>query len=132
MSTRDTYARAGKAGRDAIGRAVEMRTFLKPRDRDVLLACLALTALYSRTSETTTVGQVAELAGVSYSRTSDSLGRLHDTGVIVWKPSKNQRGTSRLSLVGARRDLERLVRREAATLSRHAGEGEGCDDTCSF
>lgn len=129
---RDTYARAGTAGRDAIERAVEMRSFLKPRDRDVLLACLALTALYSRTSETTSVGQVAGLAGVSLNRTSESLGRLHDTGVIVWKPTRNQRGTSLLSLVGAERDLERLMRREAGKLRRDSDENDEGDSTYPF
>lgn len=122
---RDRYATAGKAGRDAIERAVSVQGFLKPRDYRVLLACLALTALYSRTKEKTSVGQVASLSGISIARTSESLNRLADCGVIAWKPSR-ARGTSRLSLLDAERNLERMFSRHRGELTKPSEEDTSC------
>lgn len=100
---------------------MSVATFLKPRDWRVLLACLSLTALYSRTKETTSVGQVASVSGVSLKRASESLNRLADCGVISWKPSK-ARGASRLSLLDAERDFDRMFRRHRGELATPSEE----------
>ena len=131
---RDRYAAAGKAGREAVKRAVTQRALLKPRDYRVLLACLALTALYSRTKEKTSVGQIAGLSELSYGRTSESLVRLHDVGVIVWRGTRTRgaSGASRVSLVGATIDHERMLQRRmkrSPNTPKSAIEGE---EACPF
>lgn len=125
---RERYATAARAGRDAIERAVTARSFLKTRDWRVLTACLALTALYSRTAEQTSVGQVAEIGGLSISRTSESLNRLADCGVISWKPSRT-RGTSRLSLLDTQMNMARVLKRQRRAL---AGPTSDDDPSCPF
>lgn len=113
---RESFAAASTAGREAFARAVSARRLLKPRDWRVLIACLTLTALYSRTSDRTTVGQVADLSGASISRTSESLNRLADCGVISWKPSR-VRGASHLSLLGAQTNPARIFKRQLGRLA---------------
>lgn len=99
-----------------------MSTYLKPRDWRVLCACLVVTATYSRVEDSTSVGQLANLSGISRSRTSESLGRLDAAGVISWRPTctAGAKGRSRLSLVAAAPDFGRL------TEPGHADEAEVC------
>jgi RIO-like serine/threonine protein kinase len=87
---RARYADAGKALREAQTRAVQASGELKPRDWKVLGACFALVSSFSRTSDRVYVDQVAEFAGVSPQRTSESLSRLDDLGVIGWTPSSGR------------------------------------------
>ena len=110
---REPYAQAGTAMRQALERAVSMSDELKPRDWRVLLACAVLTASYSRTGDNTSVGQIASMCGLSYARTSESLVRLADAGVIVWRGTRTRgaSGASRVSLVGAIIDHERMLLR---------------------
>lgn len=108
---RERYAAAGRATRDALQRAVTMDDDLKARDYRVLLAVVSLTASYSRISDGTSVGQLSELAGLSYARTSESLGRLHDAGVITWEGTRH-RGASRVSLESAGPNPARLWERQ--------------------
>ena len=95
----------------------------------VLVQCLALTALFSRTKEKTSVGQVAQLAGLSIARTSESLNRLADCGVISWKPSRT-RGTSLLSLLDATMNPTRMVKRKLGSLT--AAPTPDDDPSCPF
>jgi hypothetical protein len=125
---RASYVEASSAGRDAIARAVLMKEWLTRGDWRVLCACLHLTALYSVTSDVTTLGQVAKLAGLSLPRTSESLGRLRDAGVIRWEGSRKREAASLLSIVDTERDVKRLVRRKNRELRVRLNP----DDTIPF
>jgi phage replication O-like protein O len=91
--TRVPYAAAGDVYREALARAVAHAGDLRARDWRVLLACLALTTSYSKTDDRVRVGQVVALSGVPRAKASESLHRLHDLGVIEWRPSRGPRGS---------------------------------------
>lgn len=128
-AAREPYAKAGAAMRQAFERAVRMSDDLKSRDWRVLLACAVLTASYSRTRENTSVGQIASMCGLSYARTSESLVRLADAGVIVWRGGRRP-GTSRLSLLDTAYNLERMFKRRTKSplrvIERDDDEGQSC------
>jgi len=74
--------------RATLERANAVADELRPRDWRVLLGVLAMTASYSKTHDRMSRKQIAEAAGVSLSRTSESLRRLTRLGVIAWRPSR--------------------------------------------
>ena len=88
-----SYADAARRHREAFARAVTVADRLKPRDWRVLGACFALVSSYSRDRDWVFVAQVAQTAGVSRQRTSESLRRLRELGVIEWVPTSERRGS---------------------------------------
>lgn len=128
---RKRYSASGRAMRAACARAAVLSGDLKARDWRVLVACMVITASYSRTEDETSVGQLAQICGLSYARTSESLSRLHDAGVIVWQPTKTRR-VSRVSIVGAAPNVERTLRRHLKLPLREPAPADEGKDVCPF
>jgi len=112
---RDRYADVGRAMRAAIERAVAIR--LTQRETRAFLAALSLTAGQSVFANSTSVGQLAGLAGLSVKRASEALNALHRYGVVTWTPTRT-RGDS---IIDLRAELRMDAETAAADRRRRRG-----------
>jgi hypothetical protein len=85
--------------RQALDRAIALRTELAPLDWRVLCEVINLTASYSRLTDKTHATVIAKKVGASERWTRHSLEKLRDKlGIIVWKPKRGRHSFSTVGL----------------------------------